>query len=239
MSKRRITVFSNTSGKNTILESEAKVWKELKKEINDAGIDTSNVEAVVRNKRVTLSLDEAELPTTEFTLFLVAKKIKSGGLFEKKQDAITDLSDDDLRKVLTHFNMDTKGISRELRKRIRGKKEFTAQEIQDILNPKPATKAVTKDEDEDDDLEELTVDEAEMLTSNALDKTADAVMETLQEDDMTFEEAEEEIRGIIAEAKARISKIIQSMKVENIQKGVDLFEGLEDEWKAIASEIKK
>lgn len=220
MAKRKIVVFSNAIGKNKVLESEARTWGELKAELGD--LATGNIEAVVKGTRNTLNLDGAELPTTEFTVMLVAKKMKSGAR-AKKQDALTDLNKTQLKKVAKNFGLKTDGDAPAILKRLRNKQkslgsEFTPEEITHILGGEKAPKTKAKEE-------------ATAVVENAT--------EAVKGGDLTVDEAKASIKDIMETAKGELLSVIDRIKVTTVQEGIDLFEGLEGEWKEIQDEVKK
>jgi hypothetical protein len=75
---REIKIISTQGDNNVSLQSAATTWSELQREVNAAGVSTSNMKAMVRETKATLEMADAQLPTGNFTLFLTASKVKSG-----------------------------------------------------------------------------------------------------------------------------------------------------------------
>ena len=76
---QRIVVYKNSNGQNkTYTDQGFKTWGELKQVLINDGLWGSNLEAVIHEGRRSLKIDSAELPSGDFTLYLVAQKMKSG-----------------------------------------------------------------------------------------------------------------------------------------------------------------
>jgi len=106
MSTRKV-ILKVTSQKDLIrVDSEARTFGELKKEITDVKWDGMRV--VERSTKHTLQDDAALLPAGEFTLFLVPEKVKSGGdkkkAGKKKLKDIGGASYNDLRSHASFLN---------------------------------------------------------------------------------------------------------------------------------------
>lgn len=82
----RVSVASPAANQSKRFETRARTWAELKPEIERLGLSLSGVEAVMRPGNVTLSRNEAELPTEDFKIFLVPTKNKAGNLDEEAED---------------------------------------------------------------------------------------------------------------------------------------------------------
>jgi hypothetical protein len=75
---RRVTVY-NTLGQNErSVNSDALTWGELQSHLLQAGVSFSGMKAVVGDTQVTLESRDAQIPQTEFTLFLLPGKVRSG-----------------------------------------------------------------------------------------------------------------------------------------------------------------
>lgn len=74
------TVKISTSGADGLreIETEATTWSELKSDMNDAGISTDSMKGVVRETKVSLEANDAQIPGGNFTVMLFTGKIKSG-----------------------------------------------------------------------------------------------------------------------------------------------------------------
>jgi hypothetical protein len=73
---RKVIVASPSVNRAKTFETCANTWGELKEELGSMYSD--GLEAIVGTSRVSLTRDEAELPSGDFNLFLVAKKNKAG-----------------------------------------------------------------------------------------------------------------------------------------------------------------
>lgn len=77
MSQKTITVYNGTTSK--VISSSAVTWGDLKNELTNQGITTSNMRVFIGQNQTELSINSALLPDSdEFDLFLTPKKNKSG-----------------------------------------------------------------------------------------------------------------------------------------------------------------
>jgi hypothetical protein len=85
----KVTVFSTKGQKQTIVETTATTWGELKKDLDIKGIQYDGMQAVVRETKGILKLDGAVLPkgltvgdgvTDDFVLFLSPSKQTAGSI---------------------------------------------------------------------------------------------------------------------------------------------------------------
>ena len=74
------TVKVSTSGADGLIEvvTEATTWAELKSDMENAGISTDGMKGVVRETKVSLEANDAQIPEGNFTVMLFTGKIKSG-----------------------------------------------------------------------------------------------------------------------------------------------------------------
>lgn len=74
------TVKVSTSGADGLIEvnTAATNWSELKSDLQDAGIATDGMKGVVRETKVSLEANDAQIPEGNFTVMLFTGKIKSG-----------------------------------------------------------------------------------------------------------------------------------------------------------------
>ena len=74
------TVKVSTSGADGLIEvvTEATTWAELKSDMEEAGISTDGMKGVVRETKVSLEANDAQIPEGNFTVMLFTGKIKSG-----------------------------------------------------------------------------------------------------------------------------------------------------------------
>ena len=103
MSKRLVTLKLTTQKDVIKHESAARTFGELKKELN--GVKWSGMRVVERTKKITLQHSDAVLPATDFVLFLVPEKVKSGlGKGLKKLKNIDSASYNDTRSHISFLN---------------------------------------------------------------------------------------------------------------------------------------
>lgn len=107
MSTRTVTL-KLTSQRNLVRkETSARTFGELKKELSDQ-VSFNGMKVIERTNKVTLEADDAVLPATDFMLFLVPQKVKSGAV--EKLDDIDQASYNDLRSHGSFLNK-TKGAN--------------------------------------------------------------------------------------------------------------------------------
>jgi hypothetical protein len=75
---RKVTVVSSLLSNNLELNGSWTTWGELRTVLNQNGMDTNNMKAMVRETKNNLDSEGAILPTTDFILILTAAKVKSG-----------------------------------------------------------------------------------------------------------------------------------------------------------------
>ena len=105
MSKRLVTLKLTTQKDVIKHESAARTYGELKKELSN--VKWSGMRVVERTNKTTLQHSDAVLPATDFVLFLVPEKVKSGfgnkkGL--KKLKDINKASYNDTRSHISFLN---------------------------------------------------------------------------------------------------------------------------------------
>ena len=105
MSKRTVTLKLTTQKDLVKHESSARTYGELKKELPN--VKWSGMRVVERTNKTTLQMDDAVLPATDFVLFLVPEKVKSGaskakGL--KKLKNVETASYNDCRSHISFLN---------------------------------------------------------------------------------------------------------------------------------------
>lgn len=101
--ERRILVYSNANGTKEIIEnSSMTTWGELKAHLEGKGLWGDGYEAIVKGPRTNLKLNDALLPDTEFTLFVVPGKMKSGGEMTKEEakERISEIMDKAKAKII-------------------------------------------------------------------------------------------------------------------------------------------
>ena len=75
---RKVTVVSTQSNEKKEVSSNATTWGQLKEDSIVAGMLNGDMKVTVRETRVDLAHEDAELPTGDFTIFLFPAKVKSG-----------------------------------------------------------------------------------------------------------------------------------------------------------------
>jgi hypothetical protein len=125
MSKRTVTLKLTTQKDLVVRESNARTFGELKGELYDIKFDGMRV--VERSTKNTLQMDDAVLPATDFVLFLVPEKVKSGG--RMKQIDVENASYNELRSQISMLNrVKNAGID------IAGSKESLRNGLRQYLN---------------------------------------------------------------------------------------------------------
>ena len=81
---RKVTVYSTMGKKNTSFVCEGNTFNDLKKVMRGLDIKHNGMKAVVGETRVTLESANAIIPDTDFTLFLMPIKTKSGASVRKE-----------------------------------------------------------------------------------------------------------------------------------------------------------
>lgn len=74
--ERKVVVASPASNQAKQYQTSATTWGELKSQISDLLV--GNVEAIVKPGNVTLTRDDATLPTGDFRVYLIPTKNKAG-----------------------------------------------------------------------------------------------------------------------------------------------------------------
>lgn len=98
MSARIVNVYRSSNGQLIEHTSSAVFFGELKNELR---LDPTKETITVRETKVDLVLDQAQLPEGEFTIFVAPKKVKSGG----STPDYASMSYNDLRKMAKDRNV--------------------------------------------------------------------------------------------------------------------------------------
>jgi hypothetical protein len=127
MSERKVTI-KLTSQKDVIEHmTGARTFGELKKELPD--VKFSKMRVVERSTKNTLDMDEAVLPGSDFILFLVPEKVKSGKKDKVKEIDVETAGYNDLRSHASVLNkvknaqIAMNGGTEDLRKAIKAYRE--------------------------------------------------------------------------------------------------------------------
>lgn len=215
---RRIIVFSNANGAKTALEgSTHTTWGTLKTELAEQGFAVDSLDAVVRGDRTTLVMDDAKLPSGDFTLILVERKMKSGGM-PPKQDQFTDLTNAKLKKACKKLGLSQEGDRSALLKRLRAKDKRSPFCVVELVGAKKKK-------------------EKSMPSKSVAEPEAQATTQQ-PTDSITADEAKQQVSKVIDDAKASIINILNNIKTD-VNEGIDLFAGLAEEAKEIASNHKR
>jgi len=75
---RTATIIANHVNENVRFETEAQTFGELKEEPKASNLFGGNIRVIVRQNRNELTMDKSKLPDGDFTLIIVADKVKSG-----------------------------------------------------------------------------------------------------------------------------------------------------------------
>lgn len=243
---RRVIVFSNSNGERIVLENCAyRTWGELEAYLMDEkGINTSRLDAVVRSTRVTLQVPEAALPITEFTVILVEREMKSGAKLgqkkkSKKEDVrgfIDTLTQDELVIICNKINTGNRGSQEVLAKRVKGKqysmaKPLTIKKIKAILatDVELYVSAAASEAVAAPAVEELQA-ASEAVNSNPTPESDTISPEdALVEVDEILNKAQEDVIAILGKVRSTVTKALE---------GVDPFLGCEEEAAEIKASLK-
>jgi len=86
---RKIKIYS-TVGVSGTIETDVRTLAELKPLLRQREINYDGMRLLVGDTRNELSIDEAQLPETDFKLYLMPEKTKSGG---NKEDILNEISE--------------------------------------------------------------------------------------------------------------------------------------------------
>jgi|TARA_B110000967_G_scaffold201149_1_gene238018 hypothetical protein len=74
-----VIVFSTVSDvRPTIQIAGGSTWSELQVKVNEAGVSTENMKAMIRHNKTTLENGGAIIPDQDFTLMVTPGKVKAG-----------------------------------------------------------------------------------------------------------------------------------------------------------------
>lgn len=89
---RLVKVYSTVGQNKQEIRSSAGTWDGLRSELNRHDVKHTDMKAVIGETNVSLEIGDAILPTTDFTLFLVPEKVKSGIRLGSSESDTTPLS---------------------------------------------------------------------------------------------------------------------------------------------------
>lgn len=75
---RKVTVYNTIGGNLTVVESSAQTWGDLQRDLDLRGVSYKGMTAVVGETQVNLESVQAQLLESDFRLFLMPQKVKSG-----------------------------------------------------------------------------------------------------------------------------------------------------------------
>lgn len=113
---RQVTVYSTVGQNRKTLSTNVATWGELQNELVAESINFSGMKVVIGETQLTLESPQAILPDSDFTLFMMPQKVKSGlygfgnegdGCGCEEDDDDEDYEDDDtspLDKVRSKIN---------------------------------------------------------------------------------------------------------------------------------------
>lgn len=73
-----ITVLNPSTNQPVVIETDVTTWGALKDVLEEKEISTDNMKGLIRQTKVNLEDDGAQLPTTDFILYLFPIKNKAG-----------------------------------------------------------------------------------------------------------------------------------------------------------------
>lgn len=118
MSNRNVTIKLTTQKDLIVVESNARTFGELKKQLPNIKWDGMRV--VERSTKNTLQMDDAVLPAIDFVLFLVPEKVKSGADINPDTASYNDLrSHLAMLNRLKNAGLSLDGKVEDLRERLR------------------------------------------------------------------------------------------------------------------------
>jgi hypothetical protein len=81
--ERQVRVVSTVGEKKALLQTEALTFGELKGQLSRSGYDLSNTKVIEGKTQVTFDQEGAQLPMTDFTVFIMPVRTKSGADWKK------------------------------------------------------------------------------------------------------------------------------------------------------------
>lgn len=251
-------MVTNQTSKREVIKTAATTWGELQSAMQEKGMSADkNVNAIVRETKVTLQSPEAQLPPGDFTLFLVPKKVKSGAR-PQTEDVYKGKSEDQLRGYCRKKGISEDGNIYALRKRLRSydknngidSTEKGAEKKTKGTASTPAKKAAPKKK-------AAPAKEESAATSSpapASEETPTASSPT-SEESIEKSKAIETIKSIFVtaakkvmsegvvkaldDAQTSVITVIERLAVaETEQEVIDIFEGLQDEFNEVQSQLK-
>lgn len=75
---RKVTIYSTTGKSSYVIDSEAAIWSDLQRDLSRNGISYSGMKVIIGDTRLVVESPNSTLPDSDFTLFLMPVKTKSG-----------------------------------------------------------------------------------------------------------------------------------------------------------------
>lgn len=201
MSKRNVTLKLTTQKDLVVRESEARTFGELKAELSDINFDGMRV--VERITKNTLQMDDAILPATDFVLFVVPEKVKSGARIPK-----IDVETAQYNDLRSHISMLNKVKSANIP--LNGKTEDLRDGLRQYLKV-----SETPDEQQPLIIEEATPVEVIQACKQEINKAIDTLIETISNitDDSSDEDEEYVIKTTLKDLENEVDEIKKSLKL--------------------------
>lgn len=93
--RKQVTVYSTVGQKKDVVSVEGSVWSQVRSELSAAGVDVNGMQAVIGESQVSLESPQAQVPDSDFTLFLLPQKVKSGYSPDDEDDCGCDDDEED------------------------------------------------------------------------------------------------------------------------------------------------
>lgn len=197
MSKRKVTLKVTTQKNLIVREVEARTFGELKNELSDINFDGMRV--VERSTKNTIEMDEAILPATDFLLFVVPEKVKSG-----KPTTKFDVETASYNELRSHISMLNRVKNAEIP--MNGKVEDLRDNLRQYL------KGYETPEDLKPAVEEATPIEIIQACKQEIVKSIDILLETVANISTSVQE-EYVIKTTVKDLEDEINQIKKSLKL--------------------------
>lgn len=86
-----VTVYSTKTGTIKKVQTSATTWGDLKTQLEEADLLNSGMKAIDKTSKMTYEHAQSPLPTSDFTIFTVPVKTKSGCDYELDSEDVEDL----------------------------------------------------------------------------------------------------------------------------------------------------
>jgi hypothetical protein len=220
--KRLVQVYNSKNNALEEVETDAQLFGELKHVFK---LDPESQRILIKESKVTLEHDEAELPEGDFFLFVSVKKVKSGAdapdfssmkynelrsLCKEKTGFAPATKDQIIQSLIDHHNKNDKGLKAEVapEKVAEKKAEFVAKATESI----PETEHVEFSKDSAESLKKLMVVGFTTLLSGLNSLLDDAGFETIE----TPVEFEQELKE--GEGSQPSNEVLEAERLEKEEK---------------------